>query len=439
VSSRIAPLLVLLTVASTCASPTADGPVGEGPPTTSSATLPPDATTERSVALLLSMLDQRAMQRKGFTATYHVQAGDSEQTIRYAYLAPDRVRMDVRYGTTTHTTWSSEGAMAMSIGGDARAQVVRYDTKDLDTTWEECDAALDKAFPPTGDAAAPLEELESGPLLEFGIRPEPGSSEHGSFSSSVSWSPARPSFLSWLAPREWDRAHVVDAQTIEVTRGAKKAVLSAATGMFLKMTFGERFQASLVDSTDVVDPSEFAALTAATAGDPSTSAAAEKFESEMFRHQRERVLQRIVAAAHGTKEDSAAVLLRAKPVLEALYRVILKRHYAGWLKDYGEKIDAYFEKIESGYATIRSDQNLRDSFDRQMADWRSSIQHQLLAARDEGAATFGPSSVAPGETTMQTQLLELERSAMIAVFELEISDALLLHLDERLKALREKT
>lgn len=407
-------------------------------PTPPSAALPPDATTERSVALLLSMLDQRAMQRKGFTATYRVQMGGSEQTIRYAYLAPDRVRMDVRFGTTSHTTWSSERAAAMSIGGDAKAQVVRYDPKDLDTTWEACDAALDEAFPPAGDAAAPPEEFESGPLLEFGIRPEPGSSEHGSFSSSASWSPARPSFLSWLAPKEWDRAHFVDAQTIEVSRGAKRAVLSAATGMFLEMKFGEHFQASLVDSTDVVDPSEFAALSAPTASDPSTNAAAYELESEMFRHQHERVLHRIGAAAHEKKEDSAAVLLRAKPVLEALYRVILKRHYAGWLKDYEKKIDDYFEKIEPGYAAMQSDQDLRDAFDRQMADWRSSIQHQLLSDRDKGAASFGPSSVAAGESATQTQLVELERSAMIAVFDVEISDALLGHLDERLKALREK-
>jgi len=142
VSSRIAPLLVLLTVASTCASPTADGPVGEGTPTTND----------------LTDLMLHSTKLKNCTATYRAK-GHLEETIRFTFAAPDRVCIEssaMHEGRRFDDTIWSVGDRYIRRSMDGRG-FEHADVPLAIPTLGDCEAlgvALERAFPSSVDGEA---------------------------------------------------------------------------------------------------------------------------------------------------------------------------------------------------------------------------------------------------------------------------------------------
>lgn len=411
-----------------CATPKSPAPSMAVTP----ASLTPDATTSREVALLLSTLDARAMQRRGFSARYHVEAGNSEQTIRFAYLAPNRARIDVRAAGGTFTSCVDETGMSLRAEGDGTIRVARFESKELEELWSGCAAALEMAFPSTETLPGPPSESEGGPIFEFGIRPDPRSSDHGSFSVSVSWLSARRSFLSWLAPREWDRARYVDPQVIEVSNGTATATLSTATGLILDMRAGEHFHATLVDSTDDVDPSEFTGWTAATKSDDSQ----QWFASRMWAQQRWTIYQRILRDSRLQDADLDQFRHRVEPVFEVLHRTIVKHHYRDWQKGYTTNLEKFFDEYDAALTEIGSDPTEREECDDSVADSCLEIEKSLDSLRDEYVANLAFSPVDDEDSKMLTKMLSIECDAARAAFHAENIDPILRHIDERLKAIR---
>ena len=405
-------------------------------PAATLAALPPDATTERDIARVLSSIDAHAAVRVGFTATYHVVAAGSEMTIRFTYLAPDRARLDVGDGGKSTTMCVGEDVAAFRTDVESFPRGARYRTKDLEAHWADCNAALDAAFPAaTADATRP--RIGPGPVLAFGIKPDAGSSEHGSLELSLGSSQTRSFFMTWLDAHAWDLVHFVDARRIEVSRGGTRATIDVESGLLQDLAFGENFRATLVESGDTAAPSEFALLSGTDASAETSDASPSPFDAALHQEQRENVYRRLLPAARAAEADADGFRRRAEPVFVALYRATFGRQYQPWLKQIETQDESFFQECESYYTATRMDAMRRELFDHRLDDWRASLAHELDATRDAGLANLEPMRADPGDAAASAFVWSVEREAARTAFDLEVAAPLLRHVDEKVKALRE--
>ena len=407
------------------------------PKSATSASLPADATSEWEIEALLAPIDARALQLPGFTATYRVQAGDSEQTIRFAYLAPGRARLDIRAGADVYTSRVADGVLACGREATGPSEVTRFDTKGIDARWADCDAALDAAFPVEDAGNALPVRFASGPILEFEVHPESEGSEQGFFNASVSWLDERPYFLGWLGPKAWDHAHFLDEQRLEVSLGSTKATLSVATGMIQEMTFGAGFRATLVQFSKSAAASEFELPDATADSKMSSQGSMATLEKEAFASQRDFVYRRILPAASAQGVASDEFRHRAEPVFAALYVAFTKQRYRAWLKNYTDQIDQYFGKNEAAFTAALADPAQRESVMKHLDNWRSSIARHLESARDEFAANLLIKGGTAADEETRWTLWNLERATATAAFQSEVLQPVLLRADDKLNAIRE--
>ena len=176
-SPRIAALLVLLTIPSTCAAPTA-----------------------ADVKAELNELIHRSTTLKSCTATYRA-TGSYDATIRIHYSAPDRARIDtseVKDGRREEgSSWViKDRIVTRSEHGDEHQFA---DFRFADSFEDDCkivEAALEHAFPSTSEGATAM-HLGDGVFLALWIKTDAKAPEHGSLDLWAGWQRRRNYIFQW--------------------------------------------------------------------------------------------------------------------------------------------------------------------------------------------------------------------------------------------------
>lgn len=412
----------------------------------SEATAPkPTATVigTHDVARLLAPLDQHAMQRHAFAATYRVDLGGMQQTIRFAYLAPNRARYVVESGGVKLTTWVVDGMSTFLSEGTSPPQSGTIPTQPGADFQASCAAALDAAFPlesrerESSESASPPDSGR-GPCFEFMVLPDPQDSDHGSFVAAASWREHRVSFLSWLGPdAAWDHAELGGDSILHLSRGSTRATISMSTGFIEEMAHGDRFRARLVDFRDDADEGDFVPPEPDRQDVESSVRIATMAEIGVVQSQRATIYQRILSSARLKDGDSQEVRQRIQDVFTAFYRQVFDRLPAGPDEAASKSADELVSWFRFYWSASVNDPKNRDQIERGCTARRDAIERQILDAAqatiDHGKLNL-PERCAP---ELVARIEQIERETARAVFQSKVAEPFLRRLDERLKAIRD--
>jgi hypothetical protein len=190
---RLVSLSVLLAVLVGCAGSAARAPE-------SSAPAKKEVVDPRSV---LAEWTGRAATVEACTATWRV-TGPIEQTIRIAYVAPDRARFDAA-GTRNgalfeETAWTlRDRSCFLARRGDVRAWAeVPLASADAAAEFAAIVAELDRAFPTT-PSSAPLPDYGRGVALDLWCEPDVDHPEHDRLDAMAIRQERRTGVFRWLA------------------------------------------------------------------------------------------------------------------------------------------------------------------------------------------------------------------------------------------------
>lgn len=182
VAPRIAALLVLLTIPSTCASPkSADANAAD-------------------VKAELNELIRRSPTLKACTATYRA-TGSYDATIRIHFSAPDRARIDSSEIKDGHREESSSWVIKDRIvsrserGEERQCADVRF-ADAFEDDRKIIDAALEHAFPSASGGASRM-HLGDGVFLALWIKTDAKAPEHGSLDLWAGWQRRRDYVFQW--------------------------------------------------------------------------------------------------------------------------------------------------------------------------------------------------------------------------------------------------
>lgn len=404
------------------------------------ASMPDDKTTKSDLAKMLRAMDEQAMKRSGFTATYRFQSTEESGTVRLVYLAPDRARIELRQESNSITSWFIDSDMTMRAEEDGIPVVAHIPYKEFGLSWAGANDVLDAAFPKASDGGEALPDLGAGPYFSIKVESDPNDPEHGQWSASIGWLEHRDSFLTWLRPSAPpDHVRVDDEKRLILERGATRATISPSSGLIERFTVGDEFDARLVEYHDGADRREFDIPEPMPGAKDITVAMITDADVNYWKAARQYAYRRIVPAARSTDLASIEFRRRVESVFQAIDRIYATRLRATEGSNWPADIGRFCDSFESHWRDTASNPAQREQLTREASEWRATFVTTLTSARARMLAKIRDVAVdLKGVSDGQAlELIELiERKTADAAFDEEITTPLLRQLDEHLQAIR---
>jgi len=428
---RLAALSVLLTAPVGCAGPAARAPAPAGPAVKATA----------DPRQLLAEWTQRAAKVEACSATWRV-TGPIEQTIRIAYVAPDRARFDasgMRNGARIEeTAWTlRDRSFFLSQRGDAWAWAeVPLRSEDVAAEFDAILAELERAFP-TPPSGAPLLEYGRGVALEFWCEPDLDHPEHDRLDTLAIRQERRTEVFRWLSrlagmPQLRDDGVRILA---EDPRSGLAVALSKESGLLESVAAPGGLRVALVEWKPVVDEAAFAI----PKPPPGARDLSEEYRGAVAASRNlgiDAVITRQATTARARDaigDDDFRARLTA--VFAVAHRTLLRDRLAATHGALQKKSDEATELYERSYAASASDRDLRQFCEAQIAEQRTALADGLRALSEETARFHPPHE--PGLDERTAELVdEARRRSRTDWFEREITQPMLARFDERVRAVR---
>jgi len=379
VSSRIAPLLVLLTVASTCASPTADGPVGEGAPTTND----------------LTELMLHSTKLKNCTATYRAK-GPLEESIRFTFAAPDRV----------------------CIESSAMYEGRRFD----DTIWSVGDRYIRRSMDGRGfeHADVPLAIPTQGDCEALGVALER----------------AFPSSVDGEAERDVGSGAGIDSRFGGEFR---LIVFLSMSSYFLERITGAAEEFELVDSSPSADEAAFTI----PPPEPGSNDASQEDGCFVFYYCGRVMNYSITQFAKEARERDSIADEDFTRRLASVYEVVNRWHRRDRFAQMRDSMNQWSSDAADLYRRQRSaveiDPDLRGTEDQWIAVQRREIVESLQTVTEaqlDSDSPFPPPTLADADPHVAALIAEAHRRSLAATVESEVTQPCLAYFDEQVLAVQ---
>lgn len=367
----------------------------------------PAAAPEDPRAVLEELIE-RSNALRSFRATYVLeQPGEPGGTIELAYLAPDRMRIDVREDAEASMRLvlsGSELCMAEVKPGES-PQHGRVDLRSVGPERTAALAALEWSFP-----SPRRDRLGAGPelLLHWHLDEE---TDKVDFSASIGWAPRRSSVLGWFEHIEEEGALAVDGTHLVQVHPRYRARFSRETS-FLEELRGERSDGKTftvrLESLEL-DPE----LTAEAFAFPERPDGARDLSEQMLQVQldsvalpivRRKLLGRIDRMLHaGHIRWSTSVTNELERALRVLHEPTIEEHGAKWSRSSSSEVEEFCEWIDRSrgagvpLATLRPE-----------VEARRALFEERLAASLAAWNALLDRELPEGESSDWSQLLALE-------------------------------
>lgn len=434
---RLAALFVLLAAPVGCTGSAAKAPAEPAPAAparTVNVAADPRAT--------LAEWSKRAAKVAACTAIYRV-TGPIEETIRIAYAAPDRARIDAagtRDGATfEESAWTLRDRSAFrSRRGDERAWAdMAFGSVESAAEFEAIAAELNRAFPSPSSETPPADD-GPGVMLGFWCEPDVDHPEHGSVDAMAIRLERRTEVFRWLSrlaamPQLRDDGARLVA---EDPRTGHEVALSKENGFLESVTAPGGLDVALVEWQPAVDEQAFAV--------PPPSPGARDL-SEQYRGAVaagcdlgiDAVITRQAVAARARDaigDDDFRARLTA--VFAVAHRTLLRDRLAATRAAFQKKSDEATELYARSFAASASDKDLRQFCEARVAEDRTALADGLRVLSEETARFHPPHE--PGLDERTAGLVdEARRASRSEWFEREITQPLLARFDERVRKVRE--
>ena len=383
---------------------------------------------------------RRAATVAACTATYRV-TGPIAQTIRIAYLAPDRARFDsagTRDGPSfEESAWTLRDRSAFrSRRGDERAWAELV-FGSLAAEFEAVVAELNRAFPAPPSATPPADD-GPGVALDFWCEPDVDHPEHGRVDAMAIRQERRTGVFRWLArfaamPQiRDDGARLVAA---DPSTGHEVA-LSKENGFLESVSVPGGLRIALVEWQPAVDEAVFTI----PAPPPGARDVSEEYRGA-FAASCDLGIDAVITRQAITARARDAIAdddfrARLAAVFAVAHRTLLRDRLAATRAAIQKKSDEATEFYERSYAASVSDRDLRQFCEARIAEERTALADGLRALSEETARFHPPHE--PGLDERTAELVdEARRRSRTDWFEREITQPLLARFDERVRAVRD--
>ena len=428
---RLAALSVLLAAPVGCAGPAERAPV-------------PPAPAEKAAVdprQILSEWMRRAATVEACTATWRV-TGPIEQTIRIAYVAPDRARFDAA-GTRDgalfeETAWTlRDRSCFLARRGDVRAWAeVPLASADAAAEFAAIVAELKRAFPTT-PSGAPLPDYGRGVALDFWCEPDLDHPEHDRLDAMAIRQERRTGVFRWLSrlaamPRLRDDGARLVA---EDPRSGLEVALSKESGLLESVTAPGGLRVALVEWKPAVDEAAFAI----PALPPGARDVSEEYRGAVAASRDLGIDAAITLQATAARARDAIgdddFKTRLAGVFAVAHRTLLRDRLAATRVALQKKSDEATEMYGRSHAASASDRDLRQFCETRIAEERTALADALRALSEETARFHPPHE--PGLDERTAELVdEARRRSRTDWFEREITQPLLARFDEQVRKVR---
>jgi hypothetical protein len=428
---RLAALSVLFGAAAGCTGSAARAPA------------PPSPATKEPVdpRQILAEWMHRAEKVSACTATYRV-TGPIEQTIRIAYVAPDRARFDAT-GTRDgmrieETAWTlRDRSFFLSQRGDAWAWAeVPLRSEDVAAEFDAIVAEVNRAFPipPSG---LPPPDYGRGIALDFWCEPDVDHPEHDRLDTLAIRQERRTEVFRWLSrlaamPQLRDDGVRLVA---EDPRSGLVAALSMESGFLESVTAPGGLRVALVEWKPAVDEAAFEI----PKSPPGARDLSEEYRGAVAAS-RDLGIDAVITRQAVTARARDAIgdddfRTRLAAVFAVAHRTLLRDRLAATRAALQKKSDEATEQYERSYAASTSDRDLRQFCETRITEERTALVDGLRALSDETARFHPPHE--PGLDDRTAGLVdEARRRSRTEWFEREITQPVLARFDERVRKVR---